>query len=106
MKTRFPLYAKILFWFFLNVVFLCVVFLVLARVQFHFGLDSLVAGPAGDRIQAVTQTIGAELRNRSRNEWDEALKEFSDEYKIQFYLFRGHDQIAGPVINLPQPVQQ
>jgi two-component system sensor histidine kinase CpxA len=105
MKIRFPLYAKILFWFFLNVLFLSVVLLFLARVQFHFGLDSLVAGPAGERIQAVTQAVGAELRDRPRDQWDTALKEFSDAYKVQFYLFRDQDQIAGTVIDLPQAVR-
>jgi len=34
------------------------------------------------------------------------LKEFSDEYKIQFYLFRDHDQIAGTMIDLPPAVRE
>ena len=75
-------------------------------MQLHFGLDLLaVAGPAGDRIQTVTQLIGAELRNQPRNEWDTVLKEFSNTYKVQFYLFRDHEQIAGAVIELPQAVR-
>ena len=50
MKLKLPLYAKILFWFFLNLVFLGVVFLVVARVQFRFGLDSLIAGPGRETM--------------------------------------------------------
>ena len=63
MKIKLPLYAKILFWFFLNLVFLGVIFLVVARVQFRFGLDSLIAGPAGQNIQNAIQLLTAELRD-------------------------------------------
>ena len=41
MSRRFPLYAKILLWFFLNLVLLAAVFYLLFRAQFHFGLDSI-----------------------------------------------------------------
>ena len=41
MNLRFPLYVKILLWFFLNVVLLLAAFLVLLRVQFHSGFDLL-----------------------------------------------------------------
>ncbi len=103
---KFPLYAKILFWFFLNVVFLVAVFLIVARVQFKFGLDSLVNGPAGENIQKVTQSLRTSLRNRPRADWNEVLKEFGDIYKVHFYLFRNDGgQIAGDEINLPPEVR-
>ena len=62
MKTRFPLYLKILLWFFGNMVFLGVVFLLVARVQFRFGLDSLIAGPAGEHLQDVTRLLTGNFR--------------------------------------------
>jgi len=106
MKIKFPLYAKILFWFFLNVVFLGAVFLIVARVQFKFGLDSLVNGPAGENIQKVTQSLRTSLRNRPRSDWNEVLKEFSDIYKVRFFLFRNDGgQIAGDEVNLPPEVR-
>src|SRR5258708_33281841 len=96
MRTRFPLYAKILIWFFLNVIFLCATFFVVARVQFKFGLDSLVAGPAGEQIQRVTQLLTMELRDRPRSEWDGVLQRFSEAYKVEVLLFRGDgEQLAG-----------
>jgi len=105
-KIKFPLYAKILFWFFLNVVFLGAVFLVVARVQFKFGLDSLVNGPAGENIQKVTQSLRTSLRNRPRADWNEVLKEFGDIYKVRFFLFRNDGgQIAGDEVNLPLEVR-
>jgi two-component system sensor histidine kinase CpxA len=107
MKIKFPLYAKILFWFFLNVLVLCVVFFFVARVQLRFGLDSLIAGRAGDRIQAITRLISAELRERPRSEWDSVLARFSEVYALDFYVFRNDGvQAAGAPVELPNEVQE
>lgn len=106
MKIKLPLYAKILFWFFLNLVFLGVVFLVVARVQFRFGLDSLIAGPAGQNVQNVIQLLTAELRDSPADQWKEVLSRFGDTYHVQFYLFRGVDQINGASVNLPEEVRE
>lgn len=109
MKTRFPLYLKILLWFFLNVAFLCAAFLIVARVQFRFGWDSLISGPAGEPLQNVSRLITAELSNRPRTEWNDVLKEFGDEHGVKFYLFhnvRGQlEQLAGETVDLPSSVR-
>ena len=62
MKTRFPLYVKILLWFFLNLVVLAAIgFFILAG---RFGLDLLVSGPVATRIGAVTENLTSEFRSR------------------------------------------
>jgi len=105
MKLKLPLYAKILLWFFLNLVFLVVAFFIIARVQFKFGLDSLISGPAGERVRAIAQVLSDELKNAPDSSWDAALKRFSDAYKVDFYLFREDgEQLAGPKIQLPAEV--
>jgi two-component system, OmpR family, sensor histidine kinase CpxA len=107
MKTRFPLYAKILFWFFLNVVVLAVVFFFVARVQFRFGLDSLIAGKAGERMQSITKLIMEDLKDRPRDEIDPVLKRFGEAYSLDFYIFRNDgEQIAGEPMELPMQVQE
>jgi len=107
MKTKFPLYAKILFWFFLNVVVLAVVFFFVARVQFRFGLDSLIAGKAGERMQSITKLIMEDLKDRSRVEIDSVLKRFGEAYSLDFYIFRNDgEQIAGELMELPTQVQE
>jgi two-component system sensor histidine kinase CpxA len=105
MKTRFPLYAKILFWFFLNVLLLVATFYFVGRAQLRFGLDSLVAGQAGQRIQAVTKLITAELRENPREKWDDVLEHFGEAYSLEFFIFR-HDgiQMAGTTLELPPEV--
>lgn len=107
MKTKFPLYAKILFWFFLNVVVLAVVFFFVARVQFRFGLDSLIAGKAGERMQAIAKLIMEDLRDRPRDELDSVLKRFGEAYSLEFFIFRNDGvQIAGAPTELPSMVQE
>jgi two-component system, OmpR family, sensor histidine kinase CpxA len=63
MNIRFPLYARILFWFFLNLLLLAAVFLVLILGQFHTGIDWMLAA-ADPRIQAVADVIVADLNDR------------------------------------------
>lgn len=109
MKTRFPLYLKILLWFFLNVVFLCAAFFIVARVQFRFGWDSLISGRAGEPLQNVSRLLTVELASRPRAEWDDVLKEFGDEHHVKFYLYHelpGQlDQLAGEPVVLPPGVR-
>ena len=106
MRIRFPLYAKILLWFFLNLVFLGLVFYAFFKIQFRLGLDSLLMGRAGEHIEAVSQVIGNELNQTLREEWSTVLKRFSDAYQVQFYLFQSEGrQVAGEPIQVPDQVQ-
>jgi two-component system, OmpR family, sensor histidine kinase CpxA len=105
MSIRFPLYARILLWFFLNLVLLTVAFFVLVRGQFRFGLDWMLAA-ADPRIQAVTDVMVAELNDRPRTNWNALLKRFDDAYRIQFLVFRADGtQLAGEPVPLPPEVR-
>jgi len=105
MNIRFPLYAKILFWFFLNLVLFAIAFFVLIRGQFRFGLDWMLA-TAEPRIQAVSDVIVAELNDHSRTNWNAVLKRFDDAYRIQFLVFRADGtQLAGAPVSLPPEVR-
>ncbi len=106
MRLRFPLYAQILSWFFLNLLLLGLVFYVFFTVQFRLGLDSLLMGRAGDRIEAVTDLLAAELGPAPRTEWDGILGRFTAAYHVAFHLFRlDGTQLAGPAVELPSPVR-
>ena len=97
MKLRFPLLPKILAWFFLNLVVLGAAFFFVLKVQFRFGLDSLLAGRVGERIQAVSDVIAGELKAKPLSDWNEVLKNFAEAYKVQFFLFRQDGTQAGRV---------
>lgn len=106
MKLRFPLLAKILLWFFLNLVVLGVVFYAVFRMQFRLGLDSLLAGRSGERIQALSDVIDAELKAKPARTWGESLKNFGNAYQADFLLFRTDGlQVAGTPTTLPAEVR-
>ena len=105
MKPRFPLTVKILLWFFLNLILLVLVGFVLLRGQFRFGLDMLVSGPGGEKLQGLANVISAELGERPREEWNAILKRFGDGYGVQLVLARPDETIvAGELAELPRAV--
>ncbi len=105
MLRRIPLYAQILFWLFLNLVALASAFYLLIRAQFGFGLDWLLTGSAGERVDAVSNIIFTELNNHTRSEWDAVLKRFSTAYRMQFLVFHVDGrQLAGDPARLPPDV--
>jgi len=106
MKLRFPLYAKILLWFFLNLALLGGASLLLIRAQFHYGFDWLLAAGAGERIQAISDVIASELNDQPRPEWDAILKRFNAAYGVEFLIFRADgSQMAGESHPLPPEVR-
>ena len=105
MNIRFPLLPKILVWFFLNLLVLGAALYVVLKVQFRFGLDSLLAGAVGERVQAVSDLIAHELKAKPVGEWNEVLANFGQAYKVQFALFRRDGtQVAGDSLTLPAEV--
>lgn len=105
MPRRFPLYAKILCWFFLNLVLLFGVFYLMFRAQFRLGLDWLLS----DRIEAVDDEITSELSDEPESQWDSTLQHFSDDYhrRVRFFAFGGDGTLlAGDSIQLPLEVRE
>ena len=106
MKLRAPLYAQICAWFLLNLLLIALLVYGFVHAQFHLGLDSLIAGRAGDRIEAVTGVIVEELRDAPRESWSEILERFSANYGVRFSLWRENgDQVAGDAMTLPAEVR-
>ncbi len=104
-RLRFPLLARILVWLGLNLALLAGVLFFVFQAQFQLGLDTLLAGRAGDRIQALSEVISGALRNQPASAWDEIVQNFSAAYKVPLALF-SHDgtQLAGPPVSLPPEV--
>ena len=105
MKTRFPLYAKILLVSLLNLMFLGVVFYVFFQFQFRAGLDSVVMAQANERIQAVGKVLAAELSETPGTNWNPVLQRFGAAYDTHFFLFRNDGlQAGGAPVALPSEV--
>lgn len=105
MKPRFPLFARILVWLFLNLTVLALVGFVILRGSIR--VEALFTGPLGDRVQKVADTIAAELRERPRTDWDGILARYQETYGVDFLVFRDdHQQLAGPNTVLPPEVME
>src|SRR6478735_7141181 len=101
MNVRFPLYAKILLWFFLNLLILVVGFLVFFKLQ----LNSAIVVTVHDRLRPVEQLIMSELAPAPRGQWDDVLNRFSAAYGVKFVLFQNTGkQVAGEKTTLPREV--
>lgn len=101
MNVRFPLYAKILLWFFLNLLILVVGFLAVFKLQ----LNSAIVNTVHDRLRPIEQVIMSELVPSPRREWDDVLKRFGAAYGVKFGLYRNSgEQVAGEKMKLPQMV--
>src|SRR5438132_12160196 len=97
-RMSFPLPAKILACFFLNLLFLAVVAAFVAQGQFRFGLDSLLAGRSGERLQAMSEVVVSELNKSRRAEWPDILKRFADAYQVQIDAGRNDGTRLGGTI--------
>jgi len=106
MRARFPLYAKILGWFFLNLLALVVLFLFLANAQFRFDLGWVFATAARQRVNAMRELIVGELDSTWPDEWDRVLQSFGDAYKVRLALFdENGEHLVGNADPLPPAVR-
>ena len=103
-QLRFSLFSKIMLWFFLNLLLLAAVLWL--TTSFGFDSRSRFFG-LSNRIEAVTRQIESEINQQTREKRDEILKSYSENYRVEFFLFdsRGK-QLAGREIVLPPEVSR
>lgn len=102
-RVRFPISAKILLWFLLNLAFLGAAAWIFARVQLRFGLDSLLAGPVNDRLQQMSEVISRQISERPPTEWPRILESSASSYHVQLALFRNDGQPLAGTVPTPPP---
>src|SRR5690606_3254366 len=68
--------------------------------------NALVAGPSGDRIQALANIIAGEASANTGEARRAVLERFGAAYNADFYLFTVDDtQFSGPQVDLPPEVR-
>lgn len=92
-------------WFFLNLLLLGVILWLIFNLNFRFEQNSPFFGGATNRIESVIRLIEEETNEKSRAERDTILKNYSDSYKVEFFLFDNQGrQLGGREISLPAEV--
>jgi two-component system sensor histidine kinase CpxA len=105
MKPRFSLSTKVLLLSLGNLLLLAAVVLVFARVEFDFRFDSLLVGPARDRVVSIARQAALDLEETRADGRDELLARYSKTFGVTFYLFASPlEQLAGPRVELPEQV--
>ncbi len=102
MLIRPTLWLKIVLLAMLNVVALVFVFLIFARLQFRFDLNSALLASARARIVSVSSLLALQLPDTKPESWNKLLAEYSSKYPAKFYLFDHTGQeLAGSPVVLP-----
>ena len=105
MRLRFPLYGKVMFWFFVNLALVAALAYGFVRMQFRVGLDWLLAGEARQRLEAMGEVIGGELRDQPKTVWDKVLARYQAAHGASFTIFRNDGlQAAGDSLQPPADV--
>lgn len=105
MRLRFPLYGKVLLWFFVNLALVAALAYGFMRMQFRLGIESLLSGGAKQRIEAIADVITEDLRERPAERWSEVLERYRAAHGVTFAVFRNDArQVAGPALDPPSEV--
>lgn len=105
MRRTIPLYSKVLAWLAVNVLVLCVLLFVFLRLQFHLSLDWMLAGSAGDRIEAIGNTLAADLSKHPESEWSGILQQYDAKHGVTFALFSSDgSEVLGAPVKVPTEV--
>jgi len=86
MRPRFPLSAKILLWFFANLLLIGVAAYAFIEFEFHLGPESLLGGRAGRRVDALADLVGGDLNAEPPSQWTNVLARAGNLYGLHLLL--------------------
>ncbi len=105
MRLRFPLSLKVSLWLLLNVLVLAAAGVAFLVGQGGIGWAALIGGSAGEHVQALGTALAAEAATGAPNARDAVLARYASDYRADFFLFHNNRrQLAGPPLNLPEPL--
>jgi len=107
LKTRFPLFARLLLWFFVNLLVLIAGLALMVRVQFGSLDNWLLPASSQNEIQAMSVTLIGNLGHSERSDWGGELAQLSVAYKMDFALFDYRGQwLTGAMLKPPEEIRR
>lgn len=85
-KRRFPLMAKVALWLAMHLLVLAAAFALFVGWQLRLGLDSLLSGATGERLESLGREISVSLAGLPRGEWDEIVAEKIAPYGLEGFI--------------------
>ena len=105
MRLRFQLSAKILLWFFANLLLIGVAAYAFIEFEFHLGPESLLGGRAGRRVDALGDLVGGEINAEPPGQWNNVLARAGNLYGLHLVITAPDGRrLAGEDIALPPEV--
>jgi two-component system sensor histidine kinase CpxA len=100
---KWPLSRKILTLALLNLILIAAVLAMFAQWQFGLSIESLLLGPARDRIMAIANAAGRDLDATPYAARTNLLAAYSQRYGVDFFLVdpRG-ESLTGDTVKLPE----
>lgn len=103
---RRSLYAKVLLWFLVNLALLALLGWFFINNQFRVGLDWMLAGPTGERIEQLVNDVSEDLRQQPQPHWGSLLREYGERHGVDFALFSSDGkQRLGEPLDVPPEVR-
>ncbi len=107
MKPASSLLAKILGWFFLNMVLVAATLSIFFAFQPEINLHAIFGQQGDHRLRTAGQLISHDLRNAPRSEWSEILSRHADIQGVDFTLvLAGGSRYASINGELPDPIRE
>ncbi len=94
MRPFSTLFAKILFWFFLNLALVAGVFAVFFTVQFQQDIHGLLGMHARDRMRTAARIISHELEFSPKTDWPDILGRHSEIHQVDFFVLTSEEQFG------------
>ena len=85
-KRRFPLMAKVALWLAMHLLVLAAAFALFVGWQLRLGLDSLLSGATGERLDSLGREISRSLADLPRAEWDGIVAEKIAPYGLEGFI--------------------
>jgi len=105
MRPGFPLSAKILLWFFANLLLIALASYAFLEFEFHLGPESLLGGRAGRRVDALADLVTGEIATEPQSQWSGVLTRAGNLYGLRLLIVAPDGRrLAGEEITLPDDV--
>lgn len=85
-KRRFPLLAKVAAWLAVHLLVLAVAFAAFVGWQLRLGLDSLLTGATGERLESLGTAISTELAEAEETEWAAIIASRVSPYGLEGFI--------------------
>ncbi len=106
MKPGGSLFAKILTWFFLNMVIVAAALAVFFAFQQHINLHALFGRESANRLRSAGRLIAHDLGRTPRAQWNDGLARHAEIYGVDFVIVLDDGaRFASTDEHLPEPVR-